>query len=175
MNDKKFEEKFRYLIKEAEKKLNITDTDSFNSEDRINIENTIDYLVNKKTEKCKNEIEELSKHSSNFSNLENLDNIYPEKGHKKEFEESSLKLQECLKPMNFMIDNFKEHVSIFENLVQGSFDLCLNSIKDEINKGKVNEKIARSKIDTCYNYLNRNKNSTSSLMKDIILNLKEKY
>lgn len=175
MKDQKIEEKLNYLLKEAEKKLNITDTNSLSANDLLKVENTINYLENKKAEKCKKEIEEFTKHSSNFSKLENFEIAYAEKGQQKEFEESKLKLEECLKPINLITKSLNEQISYFDNIVQGSFDLCLNNIKDDIKKGKANEQIARSRIDACFSYLVRSKNSSSKMIEPIIESVIEKY
>ena len=175
MKDQKFEEKFNYLIKEAEKKLKITDTNPLKEDDLIKIDTTLNYLEKKKSEKCKKEIEELFKHSSNFTNLDKLNIAYAEKGQQKEFDEAKNKLEDCLKPINFITKNFKEHISLFENIIQGSYDLCLNNIKDDIKKGKANEQIARNRIDACYNYFLKSKNSSSKIIEPVIESLMEKY
>jgi len=175
MKEQKFEERFNYLLREVEKKMNIDDTNSYNSNDQMRIDNTINFLENKKSEKCKLEIEQLKKHSSNFYKLDNLENSYAEKGHQKEFEESKIKLEQCLKPMNTINNNFKDNINFYDNIIQGSFDICLKSIKDEIKNGKINENISRAKIETCYNYFIRNKTATSKILGNIIDSVIQKY
>jgi len=124
--------------------------------------------------KCQSEIRELEQHSSNFFKLENLENMHSEKGHNREFEISKKKLVECLKPISLLNHNFKENIHIYENIIQGSFDICLKSIKDDIKLGKINEQISRAQIETCYNYLLRNKNSSSRMIKEIIESISDK-
>jgi hypothetical protein len=107
--------------------------------------------------------------------LDKLNIAYAEKGQQKEFDEAKNKLEDCLKPINFITKNFKEHISLFENIIQGSYDLCLDNIKDDIKKGKANEQIARNRIDACYNYFLKSKNSSSKIIEPVIESLMEKY
>ncbi len=175
MKTQKFEEKFNYLLKEAETKLNIQNTSSLSANDLTKVDNTIKYLNSKKTEKCKTEIEHLTKHSSNFSKLENLEFAYAEKGQQKEFDEAKLKLEDCVKPINTLTESFKEHIGYFDNIIQGSFDLCLNNVKDHIKNGKADELISRSRIDDCYKYLVRSRKSSSEIIESLIEGAQEKY
>lgn len=174
-DDIKFEEKFNYLLKEAANKFNIKNMDPIKSEDLFKIEDSFKLIENRKEKQCKKEIEELSSYSSNFSSLEKLNNAYAEKGLQKEFDQAKINLEECFKPINDFSRNFKEHIEIIENLISGSFDLCLNNIKKNIKNGKANEQIARHEIDLCYKHFDMSKQTSSKLIDTYVNSIKNKY
>lgn len=175
MKEKKFEDKFNYLMREAQNKLNIQDFSAFNKTDLIAINDTFNHLESQKSLACNEEIVNLSKYSSNFTRLDQLENAYAEKGKQKEFEQAKNKLSECLTPYNLIGKSFKTNVTVFESITIGAFQLCLNNIKDLIKEGKYNEAQSRANIETCFRYLNRNKNSNSKTLQAIIESVKQKY
>jgi hypothetical protein len=172
--EKKFEEKFNFLLQEISTKFKLDNTNPIEENDNEKIYNTSKYLERQMSRYCLLEKNELIKFSSNFnsSDLENLENTYSIKGKKKEYNIAMKNFENCLKPFKNLKKDLNSKKEIIELITNGSFDICVNNVKDNVKNLGIGENLAREKLENCYEGLILGRETNKKLINSIVDNIK---
>lgn len=168
MAEELFDKKFNFLFEEANRRF-VNENKYFDDLDKL-LENRFDIISTKiKTiiqSKCKDDLERLNLYTD--YNKNDINNIKPIIGYEKEFNEAKLKLNNCTKESNVLIDEIYDKSRILTELTLLSQANCLNECKKNIKQLNQSDKEANNCINACIRYRKYNMHSYYKVLNETI-------
>ena len=175
-NKNNINEKFLKIVSVEEKSKNFEIFNLLKPFNIILLNRIINNLEDKIKTKCSNQYEKLMIYSKFPNNKENNDTkigFIPIPGYIDEFKISENELKNCVEQFNYLKYEIENDMNSLNKLAIGSYNLCLNDCKDDMEQKILNEAVVRKCVIQCFRYLNYNKDAVNQILTEKLKDLKE--